>query len=535
MIKSTNRESLVPKFNYPQLYKDQIPFLEENTLLQRLKSSRNSYNNDPFRPIYHYVNPENTLNDPNGLCYWKGFWHLFYQAYPPEDTRQHWGHAISKDLIHWEDLPYAIYPNPEEACFSGATFVEENRVIAMYHGTKVGNMIAISNDDLLLNWNKINNQKPVIKISNNDGMELPYKVFDPCIWKKGEYYYSLSGGTLPHNPTGRRKRANFLFRSKDLINWKYLHPFVEGDNFTRVGDDGACPYFWPIGDDRYILYFFSHMSGGQALLGDYDKERDKFLVTSHHEFNFGAAHPGGIHAPSATTYKNDKNIVIFNMNNSKNTHKWNQIMSLPREVGIFGKDKINRDVLSIKPAGDIESLRYNHKSIQNLEIAPNKEILLENISGNTLEINMEINLNKSTMFELKVLRSENSEEFTKISFYKNRGFRDWEKYEGWEVEKRLNATDSIVSIDSSHSSLDPDVLSRPPESAPFYIEENEKLFLRVFIDKSVLEVFVNERQCVATRVYPSKKDSIGVSVLSKGSNSKIISLDAYDMKNIYKK
>jgi beta-fructofuranosidase len=148
---------------------------------------------------------------------------------------------------------------------------------------------------------------------------------------------------------------------------------------------------------------------------------------------------------------------------------------------------------------------------------------------------MEINLNKSTMFELKVLRSENSEEFTKISFYKNRGFRDWEKYEGWEVEKRLNATDSIVSIDSSHSSLDPDVLSRPPESAPFYIEENEKLFLRVFIDKSVLEVFVNERQCVATRVYPSKKDSIGVSVLSKGSNSKIISLDAYDMKNIYKK
>ena len=68
----------------------------------------------------------------------------------------------------------------------------------------------------------------------------------------------------------------FLFKSKDLVSWDYLHPFIEGDSFTRIGDDGACPYFWPIGEDRYILYFFSHMSGGQALLGDYDKKRDKF-------------------------------------------------------------------------------------------------------------------------------------------------------------------------------------------------------------------------------------------------------------------
>ena len=146
---------------------------------------------------------------------------------------------------------------------------------------------------------------------------------------------------------------------------------------------------------------------------------------------------------------------------------------------------------------------------------------------------MEVNVDKSPMFELRILRSENSEEFTKISFYKNRGFRDWEKYDGWEVNKRLNASDSIVSIDTSYSSSDPNVLSRPPESAPVYIKENENLFLRVFIDKSVVEVFVNERQCLATRIYPSKKDSLGVSVLSQGAKSEIISLDAYDMDSIY--
>ena len=110
---------------------------------------------DPHRPIYHYVNPEGRLNDPNGLCFWQGRWHLFYQAYPPEDTRQHWGHAVSDDLIHWRDLPLAIYPNPEDKCFSGSTLVEEDRVIAIYHGIAAGTMVAVSSDPLLLNWEKV--------------------------------------------------------------------------------------------------------------------------------------------------------------------------------------------------------------------------------------------------------------------------------------------------------------------------------------------------------------------------------------------
>ena len=298
-------------------------------------------------PIYHYVNPENRLNDPNGLCFWQGRWHLFYQAYPPEDPRQHWGHAVSDDLIHWRDLPYAIYPNPEECCFSGAALVEEDRVIAIYHGTKVGNMVAVSHDPLLLNWEKLTGA-PVIPIASADGSPLPYRVFDPCIWKKGEHYYALSGGTLPHRASGRRTRANFLFRSSNLVDWDYLHPFVEDDRFTLVGDDGACPYFWPIGD-RHILLFYSHMSGGQALLGDYDTERDKFVVTSQHDFNFGAFGPGGVHAPSATPDGEGGVYVIFNMNPAKPTEGWNQIMTLPRRLTLQGTDKIGRDTLLVEP------------------------------------------------------------------------------------------------------------------------------------------------------------------------------------------
>jgi len=85
-------------------------------------------------------------------------------------------------------------------------------------------------------------------------------VFDPCIWPKGGEYYALSAGTVPFRPGGRHTAANYLFRSRDLVHWEYLHPFVEGDRFARLGDDGACPYFWPIGD-RHVLVFFSHQPG----------------------------------------------------------------------------------------------------------------------------------------------------------------------------------------------------------------------------------------------------------------------------------
>ena len=552
----TDNTSLVPQFSFPETLAEQEAALQTNSLMQRLLAYRKRYEGDPHRPIYHYVNPENTLNDPNGLCFWQDRWHLFYQACPPEDPRQHWGHAISDDLIHWQDLPYAIYPNPEERCYSGAALVEEDRVIAIYHGTKVGNMVAVSHDPLLLNWEKLTGA-PVIPKASADGSPLPYRVFDPCIWKKGDHYYALSGSTLPHAASGKRTRANFLFRSPNLVDWEYLHPFVEDDRFTLIGDDGACPYFWPIGD-RHILLFYSHMSGGQALLGDYDTERDKFVVTSHHDFNFGASEPGGVHAPSATPDGKGGVNVIFNINPAKPTEGWNQIMTLPRRLTLQGTDKIGRDTLLVEPAGDVELLRREHRQITDMTLPANQEIVLESIRGNAIELMAEIEANDAPLFELNVLRSPGKEEFTRIAFYRERGFRDWERFLSWrqdmlaaatdgagagfvsnsllsasQREKLAAATDSLISIDSSYSSLLPDVLSRAPETGPVFLERDEPLRLRVFVDRSVVEVFVNGKQCVAMRVYPGREDSVGVSLRSQGQDARVVSLEAWQMENIY--
>ena len=113
-------KSPIPQYTFSNTLEEQERELESNPLMIRFKESREKLSDDRYRPVYHYVNPEGNLNDPNGLCYWKGRWHLFYQAYPPEYPRQHWGHAVSEDLIHWKDLPLAIYPGPERACFSGS-------------------------------------------------------------------------------------------------------------------------------------------------------------------------------------------------------------------------------------------------------------------------------------------------------------------------------------------------------------------------------------------------------------------------------
>jgi beta-fructofuranosidase len=513
--------SRVPRFTFGTALEEQEKQLKENPLMARFAASRTRMANDPYRPLYHFVSPEGNLNDPNGLCFWQGRWHLFYQGYPPEDPRQHWGHAVSDDLIRWRDLPYAIYPNPEEKCYSGATLVEEDRVIAMYHGTKVGNMVAVSTDPLLLNWEKVTG-KAVIPMNNPDGSPRPYRIFDPCVWRQGDFYYALSGGTQPTGPGGKTVPLESLFRSKDLATWEYLHPFVESDRFTRTGDDGACPYFWPVGD-RHILLFFSHTSGGQYLLGDYDTRARKFNATAHGKFNHGPVGPGGVHAPSAAPDGQGGVISIFNVNPAKGTRGWNQVMTLPMRLTLRGKEE-----LGIEPAGDIEALRFHHRRAPPQRIPPNQETILPDIRGNAVEIAAEIDLSRAQTVELLVLRSPGREEYTRIALYRERGYRAMP----WDLVKRAA---SAVVLDNACSSALPDMRSRLPDTAQLFLDENEPFKLRIFIDRSLVEVFVNGRQYLACRVYPGLADSTGVSLRAQGGEALLKSLDVWQMKGIYER
>ena len=294
--------------------------------------------------------------------------------------------------------------------------------------------------------------------------------------------------------------------------------------FTLNGDDGACPYFWPIGaggeNERHMLLFFSHMSGGQYILGDYDTNRDVLVATGHGKFNHGAVNPSGVHAPSATPDGTGGIVVLFNMNRGKSAEGWNQIMTLPRRLSLTGDA-----TLAMEPAGDVESLRRNHVRIARRTIRANQEAVLEDIQGNAIEIVAEIDTRGAPMVELNVLRSPDKEEYTRIAIYRERGYRN--------RDDDREAPESIVTIDSSYSSILPDARSRPPESAPVYLAPDETVRLRIFVDKSVVEAFVNGKQCAAMRVYPARNDSTGVSIRSQGCDVELVSMDAWQMESIY--
>jgi beta-fructofuranosidase len=192
--------------------------------------------------------------------------------------------------------------------------------------------------------------------------------------------------------------------------------------------------------------------------------------------------------------------------------------------------------VSIEPAGDIESLRSNRQEMKNVKLPANKEVVLKNIKGNVMELNLEIDARMAPMIELNVLRSPGKQEFTRIAFFRGRGFnavRQGLIDPPATGTQTANLNGSLISIETSYASLHPDVNPRAPETAPVLIDNDEPLKLRVFIDKSVVEVFVNGKQALAVRVYPSRNDSVGVSLMAQGQDSELKLMEAWQMKSIY--
>ena len=363
--------SKVPQRTYATTLEEQLEQLKTDELAVRFAESRARQSSDPYRPTYHYVNPEGPSNDPNGFTTWQGRYHLFYQQYPPEDRRQHWGHAVSDDLVYWMDLPIAIYPGIEEKCYSGSSLAEDDRVIACYHGTSAGTIIAEASDPLLLNWEKIPGNS-VIPEDENAADGSPYRVGDPCLWKGKKGYYSLSG-----SQRGRRlidsRPAPHLFFSEDLRNWTYRGLFLEDDVFTAAGEDCAVPYFWPMGD-KHILVFGSHQRGSQYLLGDWDEDAGTFRPFAHDRFCFGPINNGGVNAPTATPDGEGGVYVMHMLSYGLDTGAWNGIMSLPSRLRMGPGNSITNE-----PVAALETLRADHHHIGETQLPANCDIPMEGV------------------------------------------------------------------------------------------------------------------------------------------------------------
>jgi sucrose-6-phosphate hydrolase SacC (GH32 family) len=190
-------------------------------------------------------------------------------------------------------------------------------------------------------------------------------------------------------------------------------------------------------------------------------------------------------------------------------------MSMPR-VLTLSKDKLS---LNIEPPKEIKDLRYGHTEVKPFSVSAGQSVTLENVAGNSLELNITIDPGKAKRFGVKVFCSADGREQTPIVVDREKG---------------------LLMIDMKTSSLDKPVYKEfvmirepnPPvtgENAPFTVEKGEKVTFRIFLDKSMVEAFANGRQCITQVIYPTLKDAIHVQVFAEDAPIKVEELKSWKL------
>ena len=443
---------------------------------------------DPFRAGYHFVTPEGSCMpfDPNGAIYWKGRYHLFYIF---QDKRGHnWGHASSTDLFHWRHHPTGLVAG----MFSGNCFLnKDGRPTMCYHQVGQGNAMAVAIDDDLNEWKKLDSNPITPKTSPGDPFHDKYASWDPYGWLEGDTYYAIFGGQHPGIAKAPRLEGE----------WKYVGDLmgnaVEG---VAITEDVSCADFFKMGDRRMLLCI-SHRLGARYYLGDWKDEQ--FHPTFHEKMSWV---DNSFFAPESLLDDKGRRIMwawIFDSPGFKmrSDYQWSGTMSLPRVLSL-GAD----GMLRMNPPEEIERLRYNGKKQANLEVNADSELAVTGIGGNSLELDLEMSARDAKQFGIKVCCSPGGEEQTRIYY---------------------DAADKKLKVDTNKSSLTEG--PKTVEAGPFELKADETLKLRVFVDKSVVEVFANGRQAVMRRIYPSRADSVGVTLFSVGGAARVPTLEAWEM------
>jgi sucrose-6-phosphate hydrolase SacC (GH32 family) len=457
---------------------------------------RNHLLADPYRPTYHFVIPEDYAGpfDPNGAIYWRGLYHLFY-IYQEFGTHV-FGHLSSVDLVHWRQHPTSLYPtaeSPDRGMFSGNCFIgNEGQAVMLTHGVGAGNCIFTSTDENLDHWTKL----PSNPIIPNPGPELPYASWDPCGWREGQTYYAIFGGQ-----PGQHPKPATVFKADRLDGWHYVGPFLQHEMpDVQADEDISCPDFFTLGGQR-VLICISHNHGARYYVGQWRNEQ--FVPEIHERMSWI---DNLYFAPRSLTAPDGRRILwawIFDQRDeaTRRASGWSGEMALPRQLALADDHR-----LRIEPVDELKSLRYNPQTLADIDLAADEAQTVPAISGNTLELELQIDPGAARQVGVEVCRSPGGEERTLIYY---------------------DAADGHLKIDTTHASTGQG--PKKVEAGPLRLADGEPLTLRVFLDRSVVEAFANQRQAVLRRIYPARPDSLGIAVFAKGGAARVRRLTAWQM------
>lgn len=438
-----------------------------------------------IRPEYHLSTRVGWMNDPNGFSWYNGMYHMFYQYYP-YDTHwgpMHWGHAISKDLLHWEYLPAALAPDmsyDKDGCFSGsAVELPDGRQLLMYTGVSKETQpdgeprdvqtqcIAVGDG---VNYEKYEGN-PVLtrKDLPEGGSEFDFR--DPKIWREEDGTYACVVANCDEQKDGRI----LLFRSKNALEWHYDSTLRT--NNGHIGKMWECPdYFLLAG--REIL-----IASPQELM----PER-----TNPYNGNVAAAFMGdtcqlldyGIdfYAPQTIWSKDGRRIMIGWMQNwdTNGPHRgelpWFGQMSFPRELTIRDGKLIQN------PIKELEQLRQNKVSYENVTLTGTKK--LDGIHGRKVELELEIapDLEENMYQSFRLQFAQNEKYFTCLN------------YRPHESELEIDRTCSGTRCMTVH------------QRRCTVRKDGGRIKLQVLLDRYSAEVFVNDgEQVLSVTIYTDQK------------------------------
>jgi beta-fructofuranosidase len=304
--------------------------------------------------VAHFAPASNWMNDPNGLIFWEGWYHLFYQ-YNPLSTAHHrpcWGHARSTDLVHWEDMPVALEPTPgsvdEDGCWSGRAVVHDGQVHILYTAYRAGRQrpcLARALRPDLARFEKFTGN-PVIREEPGPGLA---GFRDCAVWQGPDGFHQLIG-------SGSVELGGCVleYLSTDLVHWGYKGILLSGVEAGISGNMWECPDFFRIGDRWYLVV---------SVMEDSEPSRAMCVTGRMQDGRFGVEHIGRVdtgprwYAPQSFDAPGGRRVVLAWLREREEELPAEErgrvgVMSLPREFYATAEGS-----LGMRPVGELELLR----------------------------------------------------------------------------------------------------------------------------------------------------------------------------------
>jgi fructan beta-fructosidase len=473
--------------------------------------------NQAVRPHYHFTPPSNWMNDPNGLVYYRGEYHLFYQYHPDSVIwgPMHWGHAVSRDLTTWEHLPIALYPDNNGTIFSGSAVIDwqnttgfgKEAMVAIFTHDRSGiqsQSLAYSLD-AGRTWTKYPGN-PVLSPPNNLPNFRDPKVFWYGKPYAGHWVMSLAADNMI-----------LFYTSPDLTHWTASGRF--GPGFGSASSVWETPDLFELSvkdtlETRWVLTVGVQdggPAGGSAtqyFVGTFDgtiftSENPKETIRWA---DFGADYYA---AQSWNDEPNGRRLMLGWMSNWRYANvtpstTWRGMFSLPRELALT--QAVDGLRLVQQPIPELMHLRSGDRHWQHVTILP-EENILAGLSGESFEIVADFLVdNRVETFGFRVRVGNEEETIIAYSPRKQKVFLD---------RSRSGQSDF-----------------HPGFAGTYYTDLaliNGYLRLHIFVDQFSVEVFVNEGLVTfSASIFPST-ESLGIELFSIGGPIQLFDLDFYQL------